>query len=123
VPARSDRALHLLREHPEEGDLAFRLAHLDEVVEQQLEARLAKKGAVRLCVVATEEHRHAQPLPRPVGAVARAERREEEAVRLEPACDAPEEVGVLFARDVRDRVEGSDPVERSVWKLSSEKSP
>src|SRR5881396_1042537 len=106
-----------LREHPQEGGLPLRFSHRDDLFEQQLEAALPEEPAIRLRIVAGEEHLGAEPLARPVLAPTRAERREGEAARPQPALHPGEERGVLLPRHVADRVEGGHGVERLRRKL------
>src|SRR5829696_1364375 len=102
----------LPREHPEERHLTLRLLHPDELVEDQLESRVANELTVRRGVEGREEHVDTEPLIGPIGAPYVAERGEEQPVRLQPACDPREQASLLLSGDVHDRVEGGDSVER-----------
>ena len=68
--------------------------HPDELVHEELEARLADEPPIRVGVEAREEHLDPEPL---VGAVLTsdvAHRREEQAAGLQPAHDPAEQIGL-----------------------------
>src|SRR5829696_6277452 len=58
----------LPREHPEERHLTLRLLHPHELVEDQLESRVANELTVRRGVEGREEHVDTEPLIGPIGA-------------------------------------------------------
>jgi hypothetical protein len=58
----------LLREYPQESDLALWLAHRDDLIEHEREPGVTEQATVLVGIVTAEEHRDTQPLSGPVRA-------------------------------------------------------
>src|SRR5687768_9217841 len=90
---------------------------LQHLVQQELEAGRLEQVPVDIGVMAAEEHRLSEPIPGPVGSVRCPERREEESTGHQPPEDIDEQLPVLLARYVRDRIERGDSLKGGVGKL------
>src|SRR5207245_719477 len=112
LPATATLPSSSSREHPLEGRVALGLVEGDELVANNLEARLPHQTRVRLRWEAGEERRCTKPIPGPGLRVARSKRGHEQSARREPAMDAHERGREQLARHVIERVERDYRVER-----------